>query len=418
MIRSSTHSLKFANSRKRSLINKVICEYRRLSQSFVDKFWDDFYKNNTKVPIFPTKDQMRFLDSWLSVRLKQACAKQTLDIIKGTLQKFKKQKFVYEKFNNRSLLSKIEKTKIQKPDCSKINLELDSRFIDFESSDNFLFVRVSSIGNKKQVKVPIKETKMSKKWLLKGTRKQSVRLTNDKIIFFYEVDEVPSVGNKVVAIDQGYLDVATLSDGQKTTCCPHGHTLKKIIKKLSNKQKGSKAFRKAQTHRQNYINWSMNQLNFDNCKEVRLEKVKNIRKHKRTSRKMSHWTYTLIKKKLTALSEDKGFIFKEVPNEFRSQRCNSCGLVRKANRKGKVFKCNVCQYENDADMNAALNLLLDLYEIPFWVRSKKINREGFYWKSDGLFSLRQERIVPVTENGFLLKSELLAQLVEPQICNL
>jgi len=115
--------------------------------------------------------------------------------------------------------------------------------------------------------------------------------------------------------------------------------ISKIQDILSRKKKGSCGFRRAQEHRKNYINWSLNQLDFNNVKEIRLEKIVNIRKGKRNSRKLSHWTYTLIKRKLIGLSEDKGFIFVEQDNKFRSQRCSSCGFVHKSNRLAKTFKC-------------------------------------------------------------------------------
>jgi len=44
-------------------------------------------------------------------------------------------------------------------------------------------------------------------------------------------------------------------------------------------------------------------------------------------------------------------------------------------------------------------LSLDLFKIPFWVRLKKINRNGFFWKPDGLFSESQERIDPDTKRS-------------------
>lgn len=124
-----------------------------------------------------------------------------------------------------------------------------------------------------------------------------------------------------------------------------------------------------------------------------LQRKIDIRPLKRIKRKLTHWTYTLIKDKLVSLSETEGFCLKEVNNEFRSQRCSSCGWVRKANRKGKTFTCNLCDFTTDSDLNAASNLLFDLYEIPFWVRSRKLNRHGFYWNHDGLYSLSHEPIV-------------------------
>jgi len=101
----------------------------------------------------------------------------------------------------------------------------------------------------------------------------------------------------------------------------------------------------------------------------------------------------LIKQKLISLSEIEGFKLVEVSNEFRSQRCSKCGWVRKANRKGKTFKCRQCGFTLDSDLNAASNLKLDLFKVPFWVRSQKLNHQGFFWAKDGLYSESHERIV-------------------------
>jgi len=108
---------------------------------------------------------------------------------------------------------------------------------------------------------------------------------------------------------------------------------------------------------------------------------------------MSHWTYTIIREKVLSLSEAEGFVLQEVDNTFRSQRCSQCGRVRKANRKGKTFLCDVCGYADDADRNAASNLALDLCEVPYWVRQSRMNRKGFYWFPDGLFTDGHEPIV-------------------------
>lgn len=47
----------------------------------------------------------------------------------------------------------------------------------------------------------------------------------------------------------------------------------------------------------------------------------------------------------------------KVPPAYTSQTCSECGHVEKHNRKGKSFKCKACGYENDADVNAARNIL-------------------------------------------------------------
>lgn len=47
-----------------------------------------------------------------------------------------------------------------------------------------------------------------------------------------------------------------------------------------------------------------------------------------------------------------------VPPQYTSQTCNHCGCVDKQNRPSQaVFKCVACGHEDDADHNAALNIL-------------------------------------------------------------
>ena len=48
----------------------------------------------------------------------------------------------------------------------------------------------------------------------------------------------------------------------------------------------------------------------------------------------------------------------KVPAHYTSQTCNQCGSIDKANRKTQsIFKCRRCGHEDNADVNAALNIL-------------------------------------------------------------
>jgi len=320
-------------------------------------------------------------------------------MLRAAVRKRQKQLFMLRKLQQKGktkyLQRKIDLYPLVKPYTGNIKAELDPRFVDFQEGRHFdLFVRIKQVGNGMAFNLPIRQTKVSWKWLLQAIRKKSVRLSEKYVVLFYQTTNIKPFGSRIVGADQGYLTVLSFSDQQATSKCPHGHDLVSIQAKLARRKRGSRGFKKAQNHRTNYINWSLNQLNFTEIKEVRLEKIIRIRYKKRSARVMTHWTYTEIKKKLKSLSETEGFRLKEVPNEFRSQRCSKCGMVRKANRRKKTFRCDVCGYDADADLNAAFNLEFDLFEIPYWVRLKKINREGFYWTPDGLFSPTWEPIVP------------------------
>jgi hypothetical protein len=44
----------------------------------------------------------------------------------------------------------------------------------------------------------------------------------------------------------------------------------------------------------------------------------------------------------------------------------------------------------DADLNASLNHEVDLPDVPYGLRILKLNRKGFFWKSEGFFNLEGE----------------------------
>jgi len=411
MIRSTSHTLKFTNKNKQLLIKDFLYEYRALLQQLINFIWDNEIpgfnlniqksKHLNNCPRMLPNDFLKQFDSPFTARMNQCVGKQACSMIRSALKKRSKQLYVLKKKQRecesvKYLQSKIDRQPLVKPRAHNANAELDSRFTDFEVGNNEfdLFIRIKTIGpNYKPIIIPIKHTKVSKKWMKIGAMKNSIRLSGQNLHLLFDAPDNPKKKGATVGCDQGILTTASLSDGQVTRPCPHGHTLKSIQNKLTKRTKNSKGFHRTQEHRKNYINWSLNQLNFSNISELRLEKIKQIRHKSKTSRYLQHWKYTLIKQKLISLSEIEGFKLVEVPNEFRSQRCSKCGWVRKANRKGKTFKCRQCGFTLDSDLNAASNLKLDLFKVPFWVRSQKLNHQGFFWAKDGLYSESHERIV-------------------------
>lgn len=408
MIRCSKHALKPTNLAKKEQISELISNYRILVQEMIDYIWANGYKkfniskNRLNCPSLLDSTFLKNFKSDYTERLKQAAGKQALMMISAATEKRRKQlwqlkKVQKEKGSTKYLQRAISSQPLVKPKASKIKLELDSRFIDFkfENQSKFLsFVRLSSIKKGLTIKLPISHSAVFDKWNVVGTLKKSIRLSDNYINLLFDIKEpIKKQVGESVGCDQGVTDIVTLSNGQKIPKYQNKYSLSDVQMILSKRKKGSKGFKRAQEFRKNVINWSMNQINFENIKELRLEKLHQVGKGKGRSRFLSHWAYTLINDKLKRLSEEKGFLLKEIPNEFRSQRCSNCGWVRKANRKGKSFCCNKCNKSFDSDLNASYNLLLDLYEIPYWVRLKKINRKGFYWMPDGLFSDCHESIV-------------------------
>lgn len=195
----------------------------------------------------------------------------------------------------------------------------------------------------------------------------------------FDVEEPVKQTGGVLGIDIGKRDVISCSNGFQTTKNKHGHDLNSILSRMSRKKKGSKNFRKEEAHRTNYINWSINQLSLNNISEVKIEKIKGLRRGKRSSRVLSHWTYTDIFGKLKARCEEQGVLVTQINPTYTSQRCSKCGWTRKSNRNGKQFKCTSCDFVCDADLNASINIALNLLPIGKQERLLNKNRTGFYW---------------------------------------
>ena len=123
-----------------------------------------------------------------------------------------------------------------------------------------------------------------------------------------------------------------------------------------------------------------------------MEKIKDLRRGKRTSKYLNRFTYTEIKGKIELTCEKLGVQVEYVNPVYTSQRCSNCGWVRRNNRNGKEFKCNQCEFILNADLNASRNIVSNLRPIGTKERLLHKNKTGFYWNV-----IEQERIVPVAQ---------------------
>jgi len=392
MIRSTKTSLKFSNVKKLDSLHLFIDEYRNVVSQFVNILWEQ-----KKVKCLIPKETTSLITSWISKRAIQCAAKQASAIVRGTKQKQSQRLFVIKKLQSEgkdySKLQKLYDTlQITKPNVM-VEPELDSRFIKIVMDNPTSFdgwVTLSSLGNSLKIEVPFKKHKHFNKMLLKGTIKSGIRLSKKMITFMFDIeDSKPKTVGSLIGIDVGLKSTLSCSNGQVIQKDNHGHDYMSICKCLSKKRKGSKGFRKVETHRTNYINWTINQLNLKDVKEVNREEIKNLRKGKRNTRLMQSWNYRELFDVMDRKLSEQGVLVNLLNPTYTSQRCSSCGWVRKGNRSGKLFKCDKCFFERDADLNAAINLSLKLKPIGKQQRLKHENRTGFYWTV-----LDQELIVP------------------------
>ena len=417
MIRASKHSIKFSNTNKKNNLSVFINEYRKVAKQFIDHIWStgskwtykeeehefNLKENKLELPSMLTSDliEKANIKTFLSGRAMKCCLTQVAGMLKAETEKQRKRLYMFEKRKAdgdtkkklSSLIRRIKENIPKKPDFRKINPELNSiccSFQEIESNEFNGFLRLTSITkDKMDIKIPIKYTRHSKKLMLNGKLKPSFLIRDNSVDFRWEIPDVDRrIQGRIVGADQGMKDVLTLSDKQVTPKTDiHGHSLESIIDRLCRKKKGSRGFRRTENHRENFINWSLNMLNLSGIIQINLERIWNIGYKNGRSRKMSHWTNTIIRDKVESLAEGLGVQVVHQDSTYRSQRCSDCGMVRKSNRKGKVYTCKHCGLIIDSDFNASLNHEIELPEIPYDFRNRKLNRAGFFWLDSGLFDL-------------------------------
>lgn len=423
-IRSAQLSLKFSNKNKLEELNSFINEYKRVSNVYLNYIWNNnfsysYSKNNQIITMhFDKNTKLKLpnrlstvklnkklnLETSLTSRALQCCLNQVIAIIRGDVEKQRKRQYIVNQLRSQSkkipkkLRKAVRNNKPVKPDLSNLKPELNINCVDFQETRSYFdaFIKLKCFTTEvknKSLKFPVKYHKTFNKWNKQGKQLNSFLFSSDSVTIRYEIEKTIKTKGKVVGADQGIKTVLTLSDKQVTNVDIHNHSLESIAKKLSRKKKGGKAFSRAQEHRKNFINWSINQLNFSNIKEIRFEKVKNLRYKNKSSRYLNHWTYTEISDKLSRICEEKEVLLVFQNSVYRSQRCNQCGLVCKSNRKGKVFYCKNCGLEIDADLNASLNHQQDLPDIPYDLRRSNLNRKGFFWLETGFYSLTGEEFI-------------------------
>ncbi len=395
MIKSTKSSLKFTNTGKRGRLNEFIAEYRRVVSGFVDILWTE-----NKVSLFIPKETTSKIDTWLSARAIQCAGKQASGIVRGTKKKQEKRLWKINDFNKKGMFKRARELQaiydyvtVSKPSINNVEPELDSRFVKIDLDNETSFdgwLSLSSLGNKIHLTIPFKKHRHFNKMLDKGVLKSGIRLGKSVVTFMFDIpDPVSETGDKTLGVDIGQTSTLSCSDGQQIGADSHGHTFRTISESLARKQKGSKSFGRKVTHRTNFINWSINQLNLSGIGRVNIEDIKNMYKGRNMPRVMKHWNYAELFDKLESKVSDAGVQIEKRSPTYTSQRCSRCGWVRKANRKGKVFKCTSCGFTHDADLNASLNLSLNLLPIGKRERLLRKNIAGFYWRVVG-----QEPIVP------------------------
>jgi transposase len=287
--------------------------------------------------------------------------------------------------NSERTLKKLESAKT-KPEFD--NFELRFCFADLQINDDLSYLQLNGCGefgikhksygkmkngvtmtrNKEVLRLPFKFPKYYKSLLNQGwSISTSVTLCKDGFRINYEKEIEPSKSEIKIGCDQGIKNCLSLasSDGlvfQSKEVDVHGHSLSSIQSKLCRKKKGSHNYRKGQEHRKNFINARINEaIKFiKRAGTLNLEDVRFLGKGRNSGAFLSKFEHSRIRRKLGQICGEEGLSLNLSASAYRSRRCNQCGWVDEASRKGKIFKCTVCGHLDDADLNAARNHVISL----------------------------------------------------------
>ena len=434
LIRTATHSTKFSNAGKLDVLRTFLSEYQLAVQHYVDYFWTtkvEWSLNDGSIKTLDVKNNQFDIPSFistvgnepkntpnLSAKMFKSAAGQALGIVSAVIAKRNKIAFRLNVATTKGdikrvtkLQEQLEKFNLTKPDATVTTANLDSNTLDFieinkRTDERFKefdgFLKITSMSKTLGfIEIPVKFHRQVKNLQKRGYKQKTTWFVSiDKVCSTWEKPKsTKKTSGRKVGADQGIKTCLTLSDGQSTSKCNHGHSLESIMQKLSRCKKGSNGFKRAQEHRTNYINWSIKQLNLDDINEIGYENVKNIRYGKNQSNFMKSWTFTTIRTAVERRCEEEGVLLTQQSSIYRSQRCSSCGFVHKKSRNKKQFTCTQCGHCLDADLNGALNHEVELPDIPYVLLSRKLNVSGFYWLESGLYSIDGEEItVPRQEN--------------------
>ena len=109
-----------------------------------------------------------------------------------------------------------------------------------------------------------------------------------------------------------------------------------------------------------------------------------------------------FKQKVRSLTEKLGLHFLEIDPKYTSRQCNQCGKVDKDNRDKEKFLCVECGNFDDADINAAKNILqkglklLNVSHIQLPLVRGKVTAPESIWETS--FSLENEPSNPTKKS--------------------
>lgn len=95
----------------------------------------------------------------------------------------------------------------------------------------------------------------------------------------------------------------------------------------------------------------------NNCAIINIEDLKGIGKDEKNSFILRNWSYHELQTMIKYKAKKYGITVNLINPRYSSQRCSNCGHIHEDNRISQSkFKCQNCDFEDNADFNASKNI--------------------------------------------------------------
>lgn len=350
ILRTSSHTIKFANTGKKVLYKKIVSDYQWLLQKYIDLIYEKKLPLKTNL----SSKELPILNDIVNANWRVDCYREAVQTYRSVLAKYKGKK-CHKPFT--------------KPIIKSHSVNINYHLWDIEKCEEGefdYFIRIFSPYLKTKTRyftfnIPIKfhyACNCLKDQGFEFNNRTMMLRDNGMLCLYWEKEEVAKHDGRPIGVDCGYKKLLACSDGKV-----YGKELEGIYEKISRKKQRSKAFKRALIERDQAINRTVKKFynEHKDCGQIIVENLKNVKRGKKFSKKFNNklqrWSYTKVMNKLGRFSEEEGFLLIKVPPAYTSQRCHVCNTVDKSSRQGEVYHCRTCGAEMDADINAAINIL-------------------------------------------------------------
>jgi IS605 OrfB family transposase len=369
LIRSTKCSLKFCTVKKQNELSVILTEYGKVVNIFIDYFWLNTDKA-TKVELL--KPIVDLPETWLSARLRKVAAREAIDMINASKQRWKEKALKPVHKGNRMYVS-----------CTIADL-VSTKNNGYKTEDSLRFdawLHIASVGNKMIMDLPIKYHKHFNKYNNIGKRLNSYIITKNYVQFSFEiVTETKKEGLKCIGVDTGINALASLNNGNQ-----YGKDIKGCIERVKRCKQKSKGYYVAKRALKQRIDETAKEIiKIEDPDLIVVEQLKNMGYKSKLKSRLSksirasigtwNWKYWL--KRLEMQCELNRVSFRTVSPYYTSTTCPACGQANRGNRNGEMFLCLSCGHGDNADVNAGKNILNRFLTGQYGARYKQENQEN------------------------------------------